>query len=67
MAPGPAFTCEGIGLPPRAGRVEVMNTYPIHTADTAPDGSKEALLLGLRQAFGLIRRVRPVSADNGCK
>jgi len=44
-----------------------MSTYPIHTADTAPDGSKEALLLGLRQAFGLIRRVRPVSADNGCK
>ena len=30
-----------------------MHTYPIHTMDTAPEGSKAALQ-GLQQAFGLI-------------
>jgi len=39
-----------------------MSTYPIHTADTAPDGSKEALL-GLRQAFGLIPNLAATMAN----
>jgi alkylhydroperoxidase family enzyme len=30
-----------------------MNPYPIHTIDSAPEGSRQALA-GLRQAFGLV-------------
>jgi alkylhydroperoxidase family enzyme len=39
-----------------------MNTYPIHTVDTAPDGSKQALL-GLRQAFGMIPNLAATMAN----
>jgi alkylhydroperoxidase family enzyme len=39
-----------------------MNRYPIHTVDTAPDGSKQALL-GLRQAFGMIPNLAATMAN----
>jgi alkylhydroperoxidase family enzyme len=40
-----------------------MNTYPIHTVKTAPDGSKPALQ-GLRQAFGLIPNLAATMANS---
>ena len=40
-----------------------MNTYPIHTVETAPDDSRPALQ-GLRQAFGLIPNLAAVMANS---
>jgi len=40
-----------------------MNTYPIHTVDTAPDGSKPALQ-GLHQALGLIPNLAATMANS---
>jgi alkylhydroperoxidase family enzyme len=40
-----------------------MNTYPVHTVDSAPDGSKQALL-GLRQALGLIPNLAATMANS---
>jgi alkylhydroperoxidase family enzyme len=39
-----------------------MNTYPIHTLDTAPEGSKQSLQ-GLQQAFGLIPNLAATMAN----
>jgi alkylhydroperoxidase family enzyme len=40
-----------------------MHTYPIHTIETAPDGSKSALQ-GLRQALGLVPNLAAVMANS---
>jgi alkylhydroperoxidase family enzyme len=40
-----------------------MTIYPIHTVDTAPENSKQALQ-GLRQAFGLIPNLAATMANS---
>jgi alkylhydroperoxidase family enzyme len=40
-----------------------MNTYPVHTLETAPDDSKPALE-GLRKAFGLIPNLAATMANS---
>ena len=39
-----------------------MNTYPIHTVDSAPEGSRQSLQ-GLQQAFGLIPNLAATMAN----
>jgi alkylhydroperoxidase family enzyme len=40
-----------------------MTTYPIHTVESAPDGSKQALR-GLREAFGLVPNLAATMANS---
>jgi uncharacterized peroxidase-related enzyme len=40
-----------------------MNTYPIHTVDSAPDGAREALDR-LRQAFGVVPNLAATMANS---
>ena len=40
-----------------------MNTYPIHTIDSAPEGSRQALA-GLQQAFGLVPNLAATMANS---
>jgi len=40
-----------------------MNAYPVHTIESAPEGSKPALA-GLRQAFGLIPNLAATMANS---
>jgi len=40
-----------------------MNTYPVHTIETAPDGAKQSLA-GLQQAFGLIPNLAATMASS---
>ena len=40
-----------------------MNSYPIHTVETAPEGSKPALA-GLKQALGLIPNLAATMANS---
>src|SRR5262245_32804730 len=40
-----------------------MHTYPVHTIDTAPDGSKSALQ-GLQQALGLVPNLAATMASS---
>jgi AhpD family alkylhydroperoxidase len=40
-----------------------MNSYPIHTTDSAPDGAKQALA-GLEQAFGLVPNLAATMANS---
>ena len=47
----------------RASTLELMSTYPIHTIETAPEGSRPALA-GLRQALGLIPNLAATMADS---
>jgi alkylhydroperoxidase family enzyme len=47
----------------RGRMVEGMHTFPIHTIETAPDGSKSALQ-GLRQGLGLIPNLAATMANS---
>jgi alkylhydroperoxidase family enzyme len=40
-----------------------MNTYPIHTIDSAPDGARQALA-GLQHAFGLVPNLAATMANS---
>jgi uncharacterized peroxidase-related enzyme len=40
-----------------------MNTYPVHTVETAPDAAKESLA-GLRRAFGLVPNLAATMANS---
>lgn len=40
-----------------------MNTYPIHTTDSAPEGAKQALA-GLQKAFGLVPNLAATMANS---
>jgi alkylhydroperoxidase family enzyme len=40
-----------------------MNTFPIHTIDSAPDGARQALA-GLQQAFGLVPNLAATMANS---
>jgi len=45
------------------GQDRLMTSYPIQTADTAPDGAKQALT-GLREAFGLVPNLAATMANS---
>jgi AhpD family alkylhydroperoxidase len=40
-----------------------MNTYPLHTIETAPEGAKQSLA-GLQQAFGLVPNLAATMANS---